>query len=310
MVGIAGADDGGVYRISDDVALVQPVDSFTPIVDEADDWGRIAAANALSDVYAMGGTPLTALQVVGWPRDTLPMDLLGDVLVGAAEILGEARCTIVGGHSIDDPEPKFGLAVTGVVHPDEIITNAAAKPGDVLVLTKPLGSGIAATAIKRGRASQELRDEIVALMIELNRGAASAMRRIGVKAATDVTAFGLLGHLGEMIRASETSATITWADVPVVDGVAELAADGVIPGGTERNLEAVSRFTEFGALDETERRVIADAQTSGGILAAVDRPLLAAFLQALDEEEVTGVVVGTIEERDFADGPTGTIRIV
>jgi selenide,water dikinase len=310
MVGIAGADDGGVYRISDDVALVQTVDYFTPIVDEADDWGRIAAANALSDVYAMGGTPLTALQVVGWPRDTLPMDLLGDVLVGAAEVLADAGCTIVGGHSIDDPEPKFGLAVTGVVHPDEIITNAAAKPGDVLVLTKPLGSGIAATAIKRGRASPELRDEIVAIMTALNRGAASAMRRIGVEAATDVTGFGLLGHLGEMIRASETSASITWADVPVVGGVAELAADGVIPGGTERNLEAVSRFTEFGALDETERRVIADAQTSGGILAAVDRPLLAAFLQALDEEEVTGVVVGTIEERDFADGPTGTIRIV
>lgn len=310
MVGIEGGDDGGVYRISDDVALVQTVDYFTPIVDEADDWGRIAASNALSDVYAMGGTPLTALQVVGWPRDTLPMDLLGDVLAGAADVLAAAGCTIIGGHSIDDPEPKFGLAVTGVVHPDELITNAAARPGDALVLTKPLGSGIAATAIKRGRAAQELRDAIVAIMIELNRGAASAMRRVGVKAATDVTGFGLLGHLGEMIRAAEVSATITWADVPVVEGVRELAADGVVPGGTERNLKSVSRYTDFGRLDDVDKRVIADAQTSGGILAAVDRPLLAAFLQALEEEGVVGVPIGTIEERSFSDGPIGRIRIV
>lgn len=310
MVGIAGGDDGGVYRISDDVALVQTVDYFTPIVDEADDWGRIAAANALSDVYAMGGTPLTALQIVGWPRDALPMDLLGDVLAGAAEVMADARCTIVGGHSIDDPEPKFGLAITGVVHPDEVITNAGAKTGDVLVLTKPLGSGIAATAIKRSRATQELRDKIVGIMIELNRGAAAAMRRVGVKAATDVTGFGLLGHLGELIKASDVSATITWADVPIVDGVTELAADGVVPSGTERNLTAVSRFTDFGSLDEVEQRVIADAQTSGGILAAVDRPLLAAFIQALEEEGVTGVAIGSIVERDFSDGPTGTIRIV
>ena len=310
MVGISGADDAGVYRINDEVALVQTVDFFTPIVDEADDWGRIAASNALSDVYAMGGTPLTALQVVGWPRDTLPLDLLGDVLVGAAEVLAEARCTIVGGHSVDDAEPKFGLAVTGLVHPDDVITNAAAKPGDVLVLTKPLGSGIVSTGIKRGVAGTALRDEMVAIMSALNRGAAAAMRRVGVRAATDVTGFGLLGHLGEMLRGSDVSATIRWGDVPIVQGVVELARAGVVPGGTERNLITVSRFTDFGELDDTEQLVIADAQTSGGILASVDRPLLAAFLQALEDEGVAGVAIGSIEERSFSDGPTGKIRIV
>ena len=308
-MGISGSDDAGVFRINDEVALVQTVDYFTPIVDEPDDWGRIAAANALSDVYAMGGTPLTALQVVGWPRETLPLGMLGDVLVGAAEVLEEARCTIVGGHTIDDAEPKFGLAVTGVVHPDEVITNAAARPGDALVLTKPLGSGIATTAIKYDKASRQLRDTIVSLMVTLNRGAAAAMRRVGVRAATDVTGFGLPGHLGEILRGSGVSARLVWDDVPIVDGVVDLARAGVIPGGTERNLAAVSRFTDFGPLSEAEQHVIADAQTSGGILAAVDRPLLAAFLQALAEEDVEGAVIGTIEERSFSDGPTGRIHV-
>ena len=309
LVGIGGADDGGVFRISDEIALVQTVDYFTPIVDEADDWGRIAAANALSDVYAMGGIPLTALQIVGWPRETLPMELLGDVLAGAAEVLAEAGCTIVGGHSIDDAEPKFGLAVTGLVHPDEIVTNAAARPGDVLVLTKPLGSGIAATAIKRDRATPELRDAVVAVMTTLNRGAAAAMRRVGVKAATDVTGFGLLGHLGEIIRASEVSAELVWSDIPVLDGILDLARDGVVPGGTKRNLAAAARHTDFSPLDEAERLVVADAQTSGGILAAVDPPFAAAFMQALAEEGVDGVRIGTITARDFADGPSGVVRI-
>ncbi len=225
-------------------------------------------------------------------------------------MLADAGCTIVGGHSIDDAEPKFGLAVTGIVPPDEIITNAAAKAGDVLVLTKPLGSGIAATAIKHDKASPELRDAVVAVMTTLNRGAAAAMRRVGVEAATDVTGFGLLGHLGEMIRASGVSAEVDWSAVPVLDGIEDLARAGVVPGGTKRNLDAVARFTDFGDLDDAERHVIADAQTSGGILASVDPPLAAAFVQALSEEGVDGVRVGTVTARSFADGPIGTIRVV
>ncbi len=309
MVGLGSSDDAGVYRISDDVALVQTVDFFTPVVDDARDWGRVSAANALSDVYAMGGTPLTALQIVGWPRETLSMDLLGDVLEGAAGILDEARCTLVGGHSIDDPEPKFGMAVTGLIHPDDVVTNAGAHPGDVLVLTKPLGSGIAATAIKRGVASAELERDVVAMMAQLNAGAAAAMRRVGVSAATDVTGYGLLGHLGEILRASSVSADIEWDSIMWLDGIAELAEQGVVPGGSHRNHESVSRFTSFGDLDEVGQLMLADAQTSGGLLVAVDAPLERAFLQALEEENVEGHTIGRCTQRTFAEGPGGRVTV-
>ncbi len=309
LVGIEASDDAGVYRISADAALVQTVDFFTPIVDDAHDWGRIAAANALSDVYAMGAAPLTALQIVCWPRDALPLDLLGDVLEGAAEVLDEARCTLLGGHSIDDPEPKYGLAVTGVAHPDDIVTNAGARPADALVLTKPLGSGIAATAIKQSAAGPELVGAVVEVMTRLNAGAAAAMRRVGVHAATDVTGFGLLGHVAEIMRASQVSVDLEWAAVPWLDGIAELAAAGVVPGGTRRNLEAASRYTDFGAVDDVGRLMLADAQTSGGLLLAVDRPLLGALLQALEDEGVTAAVIGSVRGRAFADGPGGRITI-
>jgi selenide,water dikinase len=310
LVGIDGADDAGVYRISDDVALVQSVDFFTPIVDEPYDWGRIAASNALSDVYAMGGTPLTALQIVGWPKDTLPLDMLGDVLEGAAAVLEEARCTLLGGHTVDDAEPKFGMAVTGLVHPDDIITNAGAVPGNRLVLTKPIGSGLIATAIKRGMASVDQRDAAVESMAALNLGAAAAMRRVGVSAATDVTGFGLLGHLGELIRASSVSALVRMSAVPLLPGVADLADAGMVAGGTRRNMKSAARFTVFGQIDEVGQILLSDAQTSGGLLVAVDAPLESAFLQALSEEGVVGVTVGEVLARSFEHGPGGRIEVV
>ncbi len=309
LVGIETSDDAAVYRISEDAVLVQSVDFFTPIVDDARDWGRIVAANALSDIYAMAATPLTALQVVGWPRETLPLDLLGDVLDGGAEVLADARCALIGGHSIDDPEPKFGMAVTGIAHPDDIVTNAGAQPGDSIVLTKPLGSGIAATAIKRDLASVELITAVVDVMTALNAGASAAMRRVGVNAATDVTGYGLLGHLGEMLRASGVSASLDWDALPWIEGVGALAARDVVPSGTRRNLDAVARFTDFGAVDDVGAVMLADAQTSGGLLVSVDPPLEKAFLQALHDENVTGWVIGRCRERSFSDGPGGRIDV-
>jgi selenide,water dikinase len=309
LVGIGTSDDAGVYQLSPEVALVQTVDFFTPIVDDARDWGRIAAANALSDVYAMGGQPLTALSIVGWPRDSLSMELLGDVLEGGAEKLGEAGCTLVGGHSIDDREPKYGLAVTGLVHPEHIISNVGAKPGDRLVLTKPLGTGIVATAIKRQLASAEMIAGAVAVMATLNSGAAAAMRRIGVTAATDVTGFGLLGHLGELARGSGLSADIYFDRLPLLGGLDSLVEDGVVPGGTIRNLDAVSRFTDFGSRTAVEKIICADAQTSGGLLIAVDAPLTAALVQALEEEGVVGHTIGELRQRRFEEGPTSFIRV-
>lgn len=310
LVGIGGADDAGVYRISDDVALVQTVDFFTPIVDEPYDWGRIAAANALSDVYAMGGAPLTALQMVSWPRDTLPFDMLEEVLAGGASVLEEASCTLVGGHSIDDPEPKYGLAVTGVVHPDDIVTNDTARPGDAILLTKPIGTGLIATGIKRGIVEPEVRDAAVAAMSQLNAAASKAMRRVGASAATDVTGFGLLGHLGELVRGSGVSAEIEFAAVPLLPMALELATNEVVPGGSIRNLEAAARMTQFGDLDRPRQILLADAQTNGGLLMTIEAPLARALIQAVEEEGAGATVIGRIVERDFADGPTGVIRVV
>ena len=310
LVGISGSDDAGIYRITPDIALVQTVDFFTPIVDEAYDWGRIAAANALSDVYAMGGTPLTALQLVGWPRDTLPFAMLEEVLAGGASVLEEASCTLVGGHSIDDPGPKYGLAVTGVVHPDEIVGNNTARPGDVIVLTKPIGTGLIATGIKRGIVEQSVRDAAVASMVELNAGASRAMRRVGVSAATDVTGFGLLGHLGEMVRGSGVSAEVEFAAVPVLPTALQLAEDDVVPGGSLRNLETVSRMTHFADLDRARQVLLADAQTNGGLLLAIEAPLAKALVQAVEDEGGGATVIGRFVDRDFSHGPTGLIRVI
>jgi selenide,water dikinase len=309
IVGFAGSDDAGVFRIDDERAMVQTVDFFTPIVDDAYDWGRIAAANALSDVYAMGGDPITALQLVGWPRDDLPFELLSRVIEGGVSVMAEAGCTVIGGHSIDDREPKYGFSVTGYVPIDEIMTNAAAQAGQVLVLTKPIGTGIIATAIKNQKAGAEITEKAVEIMATLNRDAADAARRIGVKAATDVTGFGLLGHLSEIVRASGVSAQIEFDSVPLIDDVTEMVADGMIPGGTKRNLASVTAMCDFGGLDEATRFLLADAQTSGGLLLCIDAPLEQALHAALADNGVTAWTIGRLTEREFEHGPSGRITV-
>jgi len=290
VVGTATSDDAGVFRVSEGSALVQTVDFFTPIVDDAYDWGRIAAANALSDIYAMGAIPLTALQLVGWPRDTLGFDLLGEVIRGGANVMGEAGCTIVGGHSIDDAEPKYGFAVTGTADPDRIVTNAAARTGDVLVLTKPIGTGIIATALKGGACNPDVLEAAVRWMTTLNRAAGVAMLAAGAHAATDVTGFGLLGHLAEITTASRVGAEIDVARVPVMDGAWELLEAGFYPGGSVRNVEAISPLLE-GVDDPSTVRMLCDAQTSGGMLIAVGPDRVSRLLDDLPVAAIVGRIV-------------------
>jgi len=270
LVGTNTADDAAVYRLTDDLALVQTVDFFTPVVDDPYDFGRIAAANSVSDIYAMGATPLIALNIVGFPVDTLPLEHLVEILRGGAEVARQAGMTIVGGHTIDDREPKYGLAVTGTVRPGSQVTNATARPGDHLVLTKPLGTGIIATAIKRGTAELAAVEEATRVMATLNRDASLAALANGVTSMTDITGFGLLGHLLEMCKGSGVSAEI-WADsLPWLQDARSLAEAGVVPGGTRRNLAFVGPEVEWADdLLEYERLLLADAQTSGGLLIAV-----------------------------------------
>lgn len=295
LVDAATRDDAAVYRLSDERALVATVDFFTPIVDDAATWGRIAAANALSDVYAMGATPLFALSLVGWPRETLPFELLGDALDGMAAIAGEARCPIVGGHSVDALEPHVGLVVLGEAHPDRLLTNAAARPGDLLVLTKPLGTGILSTALKRDRITEPELGEAVASMTALNAGAARAALAHGVRAATDVTGFGLLGHLGNIVRGSGVGARLTMDRIPLLGRARELAEAGVIPGGTRRNLEAADATQWGDGLTDADRLLLADAQTSGGLLLAVPPERLDGLLAALARESTLArAVIGEI----------------
>ena len=308
-MGFAGSDDAGVIRIDAERALVQTVDFFTPIVDDPYDWGRIAAANALSDIYAMGADPLTALQLVGWPRDGLPMELLGSVIRGGADVMAAAGCVIVGGHSIDDREPTYGFAVTGVAPPGDITTNSSASAGQSLYLTKPIGTGILSTALKNGRLDSAAVAGLVAVMTTLNAAPARAVRRIGARSATDVTGFGLLGHLAEMVRASGTSAVVEVATVPLLEGARVLAQEGMIPGGTRRNLESVSAMLDPGGSDEVDRILLADAQTSGGLLVAVDAAMNSAFEQAIEDEGASAWRIGSMVARTFAHGPSGQILL-
>lgn len=272
LVGFDTSDDAAVYRLRDDLAVVVTTDFFTPIVDDPYDWGRIAATNALSDVYAMGAVPLLALNLVGWPREGLPFELLARVLDGGGDVVREAGALVGGGHSIDDAEPKFGLAVVGTVDPARVLTNRAARAGDALVLTKPIGLGVISTAVKREAGSVELLAEAVRLMTTLNAGARDAALAVGdaVHAATDVTGFGLLGHLREMLAGSGLAADVRADAVPVIDGVRELVAAGMVAGGTQRNHAFVSDTVDWGALPLDEQLLLADAQTSGGLLLAVD----------------------------------------
>ncbi len=277
-------DDAAVFRLSDDRALVATVDFFTPVVDDAASWGAIAAANALSDVYAMGATPLFALNIVAWPRASVPFELLGDVLRGATDVMRRAGCLMLGGHSIEDSEPKFGMAVIGEVHPDRVLTVAGAKVGDFLVLTKAIGTGILSTALKREALLEGGMSEAIQSMITLNDGAARAAREAQVHACTDVTGFGLLGHLGNILTASRKGAELWLEEIPVFPHVRNLAARGLIPGGTERNLEAAADVRWDPSLDPTEKILCVDAQTSGGLLMAVAPERHAALIAALERE--------------------------
>jgi selenide, water dikinase len=269
LVGFGTADDAGVYRIRDDLAIVQTVDFFTPIVDDPFDFGRIAAANALSDVYAMGGTPISALNIAAF-LETLDLQILEAILQGGASVAAEAGVALLGGHTIKDAEPKYGMAVTGIIDPGHIVTNAGARAGDILVLTKPLGTGILATARKRGLISDRDMQTAVDWMVTLNAAAAAAMLAAGAHAATDVTGYGLLGHAGELMRASAVSLRIRASDVPLMRGVPELIAAGAVPGGTKDNAKAHAQFTSFAAhVDPAMRIALSDAQTSGCMLIAL-----------------------------------------
>lgn len=303
----ATRDDAAVFRLSPERALVATTDFFAPIVDDAATWGAIAAANALSDVYAMGGTPLFALNLVGWPRGKLPFELLGEVLRGASEIARRAGCLLLGGHSIDALEPHFGLAVIGEVHPDRMLTNAGARPGDVLVLTKPLGTGILSTALKRDIIGEDAMAEAVRSMTALNDGAARAALAHGVRAATDITGFGLLGHLDNMLTASGVGAEVAFGSLPLLGGALELAALDVVPGGTERNLQSAEepRVAWDRSLTRAERLLCVDAQTSGGLLLAVGPERLGGLVEALAREgTLARAVIGRV-----TGGPAGGLRV-
>jgi selenide,water dikinase len=298
LVGFEGSDDAGVYRLRDDLAIVQTVDFFTPIVDDPFAFGQIAAANALSDVYAMGAEPISALNLVAFPLEQLGPEVLSEILRGGADTAQRAGVAIIGGHSIDDPEPKYGMAVTGIVHPDEVLTNAGGRAGDRLVLTKPLGAGAVTTALKRGVADAPLASA-VAVMIELNRDAAAAARAAGAHGMTDVTGFGLLGHLHELALASRVAAEIEAAAVPAIDGVVALLArddERAVAGGTRRNRAHAESFTSFAdGVDEARRWLACDAMTSGGLLVAVAPERAHA---------VPGAVIGQLVE-----GVPGTISV-
>jgi selenide,water dikinase len=295
-------DDAAVVRLRGNEALIATVDFFTPIVDDPYDWGRIAAANALSDVYAMGGRPFLTLNVVGWPVDELPLEMLARVLQGGIDVASNAGAAVLGGHTITDPEPKYGMVALGRSDAERIVRNSTAQPGAHLLLTKPLGLGIATTALKRGIADPELISRAVDLMATTNADAADAMLIAGADAATDVTGFGLLGHLLRMLQASGVSARVNSSAVPVLDGVLELAQRDVVPGGTKRNHAYVAPHVQWGALTPPEQMVLADAQTSGGLLiAAADHEWLGDELSGrrLPWADV-GVVVG---------GPPGGIEV-
>jgi selenide,water dikinase len=290
LASAAGADDAGVVQLRDDLALVHTADFFTPIVDDPYAFGRIAATNALSDIYAMGAEPVSALNLVAYPLEALGAEVLAEILRGGLDACVAAGCALVGGHSIDDPEPKYGLSVTGVVHPGELLTNASGQAGDALVLTKPLGAGCVATALKRGGIEGGLVDRAVEVMTTLNATALNAARAAGAHALTDVTGFGLLGHVHELAAASGLAAEIDAAAVPMIGGVEPLLGVAVA-GGARRNREHAETFTTFGDVSEARRWLLCDPMTSGGLLAAVP-------------SDMEGWTVGRL-----VDGPPGTIVV-
>jgi selenide,water dikinase len=316
LIGSATADDAAVYRLDDSRALVLTTDFFTPVVDSPFDFGRVAAANALSDVYAMGGKPLTALNLVGFPDHVLAADVLGDILRGGAAVAAEAGIDIIGGHTIKADEPIYGLAVTGLVHPDRVVSNAGGRPGDLLVLTKPIGLGIITTAAKQNLDTLDAIGDAIALMTTLNARASEAMQQVGVHAATDITGFGLLGHLRNMTSASGVSAEVEVARVPFIEAARTYVARGIVPGGTHANRRFLLGQGSLGAPDagpvwvefqprltESEQLLMCDAQTSGGLLIAVPPEREGALHAALVERGVVGATIGQLFPGD------GTIRV-
>jgi selenide,water dikinase len=295
LVGLDVPDDAGVFEIAPGLAIVQTVDFFTPIVDDARAWGRIAATNALSDVYAMGGKPITALNLVAWPRD-LGFELLGRVLEGANEACEEAGVAVVGGHSVDDPEPKFGLAVTGLVDPEHVVKTRGAVAGDDLVLTKPLGMGLISSGLKAGKTTAATIDRAIEVMSTLNKNACDAMLEVGVDAATDVTGFGLIGHLLEMLG-DDLDARLAFGSIPVLEEAFALARDDVLPGGSKRNFEAARSRVEAIDIEQSDAIVLFDAQTSGGLLMAVRPDRTQALLRNLKDRGVADAArVGSVSE--------------
>jgi selenide,water dikinase len=305
-VGTESGDDAAVYRLNDHTSLILTVDFFTPITDDPFEFGSIAAANSLSDVYAMGGKPLLALNVVGFPAD-LAKEMLGEVLRGGYSKAAEADCLIVGGHTVDDQEPKYGLSVVGVVEPGRQVTNAGAQPGDRLVLTKPLGTGIITTGGKQGNVPGDVLKNAVEGMATLNRAACEAMIKVGVNACTDITGFGLLGHLRSMVRGSKVAAQVHFGQVPVLPGTWELLEQGIVPGGTYRNLQSVADSVQWDhKLTEQQQLLLCDAQTSGGLLISVPKDRLELLLSELAAEGVpVRSLVGQISE-----GPAGRIQVL
>lgn len=303
LVGIETSDDAGVYRLNNSQAIVQTVDFFTPVVDDPYSFGQIAAANALSDIYAMGAQPLTALNLVSFPINQLDKSILLEILRGGKDKVKEAGAVILGGHSIDDPEPKYGMAVTGLVHPEKVLTNSSSRAGDYLVLTKPLGIGIITTGIKHGVVSDEDEARVVGVMAQLNKEASLIAAEIGVNGCTDVTGFGLLGHLHEMMKAGGLSAKIYTRNVPVLEAVWPCLEKGTVPGGTMSNLKYLDPYLEA-ACSEDWRLILADAQTSGGLLLSVPEEKLENLLTRFNAANAFQEVIGRAYE-----GEAGKISI-
>ncbi len=290
-MGLERADDAGVYRLTDDLAIVQTVDFFTPVVDDPYTFGQIAAANALSDVYAMGGRPLTAMNIVCFPSQKLDISVLRDILRGGIDKLHEAGVVLVGGHSVDDVELKYGLSVTGTVHPGRVLTKAGARPGDALILTKPIGTGIISTAVKGGMAGEEAAGAVARSMAALNKAAAEVMLEVGAHACTDITGFGLLGHACEMVQDSPAGLRIHSAAVPVFPQVPEMARMGMVPGGTYRNREYRARMVDAAGVDRAALDILFDPQTSGGLFMAVDGGQAGLMLSRLKEAGVADAAI-------------------
>ena len=298
LVGFENGDDAAVYRLDDRVALVLTVDFFAPIVDDPFTYGAIAATNALSDVYAVGGRPITALNIAAFPR-SLPAEVPSEILRGGASKVAEAGAIVVGGHTVDDDEPKYGLSVVGVVEPGHQVQNSTAQPGDVLVLTKPIGTGVVTTALKNDVAVDDCLDAAVKSMLRLNRDAAEVMVGVGANAATDVTGFGIVGHLMTMMKASGTTGHLIRSDIPVLPGVETLLLEGIAPGGTHRNIESCADSVSWGAsITETYKLLLCDPQTSGGLLISISSDCVDRLLVDLHKREIPASVVGEVSAFD------------